>query len=325
MWTRARSEWYIARVRAFLCAMSLLPLLGPCASGTEAASGSGEPSLAAVPAPQSRGPEDLLREGLSSSSESVRLEAVRRFGLADPPPDARALLRVLTSEESPEVRLEALRVLRREGFRGAEVYESVSEALSRDPSADLRAEAAAAVLDYPGADPLAQVERLLSEEQGEIVREAACVALATAPAYASSPGATLILARSLEEDSSLAVRRSALSGLAKRGDRRALAVLQRASVSEKDEPLRKAIRRLLAVLSEPPKVEKKAEKKEPDPDDKALKGVDFCGDGNGWCECSMGPLRPPARCVSRQGCIHLYENTYMRLGYLCTWDGASLE
>ena len=154
------------------------------------------------------------------------------------------------------------------------------------------------------------------------VREEVCTELAKAQAYRDDPGVSRILGSLLTDDPARKVRLAAIQGMELRGDRRVLRILKKVSKKEKDERVRTEARRVYRRLSKIPKKPKKPKRK---PKKGEIKGVDECSNGYGWCECRRGPLKPSPRCVSRDGCIELYDTNYHRLGYRCTWDGQNLE
>lgn len=262
---------------------------------------------------------------LKDSEAAIRLQAVRALAKMDRASDGEILLQAFSAEDSPEIRVELVRALNRGSLRGSPSFAFAARAMFQDLSDQVRAAAAQAMTTYPGERSLELIDKFMTQERGSQARATLCAALSSASALGGSSEATTLLARTLSQDESLEVRQAALSALEQRQDRRAIAMLKRLSPSVKDPALHRRVQKLIEVLSIAPKVEEKKSKTPQRVSDKAVKGVDFCGDGNGWCECSRSTIRPKPRCIPKDDCIYSYENSYRRFGYRCTWDGASLD
>ncbi len=260
---------------------------------------------------------------------------------AEPAPKA-DLARLLESEEAADIEALAaalpqepssalrLAIARRLGALNAPVsYPALSAAMSNDFDPKVRREAAVFVAGRPGGEALSRLEKYLFEEVWEAGRLAACAALSTAPARGGDPEAARLLARLLLEDPSLAMREVALRGLAFVKDRRVIPALAQAAAAEKEGGLRRDIEALLRELSKqtsrpassPPKPRRE---QEASPAPRAPAKED-CGEGKGWCQCSTGQLEGARRCMSRDDCQGLYEDSYAELGGACRFNGRKLQ
>lgn len=227
------------------------------------------------------------------------------------------------SDPEEAVRLLAVAALRKRQDEAA--FESLARALREDLSDKVRAAAASGLLAYPGARALAILEEFLASEQGAQVRSSVCLELSNSAPHRDNPLGTALLTARLAEDPSPSVRLAAVRALGLREDRRALTALKRAAEKDSDPSVRREALAAHKALSKPPRAAPPKPKRATPPDYGAVRGRDPCAGGNGWCECSSGPLSPPARCLSRDDCRHRYEAVLRHQDYTCTWDKQSLE
>lgn len=233
-----------------------------------------------------------------------------------------ALLK-LREEPEPAARVEQARRLAAEPLRGPRAYQALAEAMERDLSDQVRLAAAKAVASWPGGEPLERVERFLKAENGAMTRRDLALALSTEPAHAANPDATRILAGLLLDDPSPAVRRGAAVGLALRRDITAIGAARKAAASDPDKDVRAVAAKAAAVLEKPPKAKAKP-KAPPPPKEDAVKGKDKCSPPYGWCECGYPVIKTAPKCVTKDECRHLFNNSYRRNNLSCDWDGQDL-
>ncbi len=273
---------------------------------------------------------------VSSSTEAIAAAAP-----AEPSPKA-GLARLLGSEEAADIEALAaalpqetssslrLAIARRLGaLKAPAAYPALSAAMSNDFDPKVRREAAVFVAGQPGGEALSRLEKFLFEEVWEAGRLAACAALSTAPARVGDPEAARVLARVLLEDPSLPMREQALRGLAFVKDRRVTPALAQAAAGEKDGDLRKDIEALLRELSKQTSrpaspASKPRKESEASPAPRAT-AKEECGEGKGWCRCSTGQLEGARRCMSKDDCQGLYEDSYAELGGACRFNGRKLQ
>lgn len=255
---------------------------------------------------------------------ALRLLCAAAFAQAPDNAKIAGLLQRLSKEESPAARVEILQSLANPQLHSAAAFKALSRAALSDLSLQARRAAAVSALSYEGPEPLALAENILKNEQGEDVRLGLCLELSSGSVHQADPQVTDLLARMLSEDPSPAVRLAAVDGLARRADKRALPDLKRAADGDDDPAVRQRAKKTFALLMAPPKTQRSA-KKEPAADYKAVKGKDRCPNPNGWCQCSNGALGPRPHCLPREDCAHDYETVYRHDGFVCTWDGQSLE
>ncbi len=240
-----------------------------------------------------------------------------------PSPSAAALSARYEREPSARARLELVRQLAQPPLRTDAARLLLSRAAQSDLSDQVRAAASIALLSFRNERAYDAVGQALAAEQGEGVRLAVCKALAKD----SDPDAAVTdaLASLLSTDASPAVRLQAALGLAARGDRAALPVLNQAALHDADRAVRKAARQAFARLFAPPV--KPAPKRKPKPVERVDEtGHLHCGDRAGVCQCTDGVIAPRPHCLSFEDCRHLYETTYQNEGgFSCSWDGQDVE
>lgn len=239
-------------------------------------------------------------------------------------PDIDGTLARLREEAQAPARVELVRALGAPPLRGPRAYQALAEVMERDLSDTVRLAAAKAVATWPGGEPLERVEKFLKTESGADTRRAMALALSTEPAHAANPDATRILAGLLLDDPSPAVRRGAAVGLALRGDITGVGAARKAAASDPDKDVRSVAAKAVAVMSKPKKKPDAKKAVEP-PKEDAVKGQDRCPPPYGWCECGYPVIKTPAKCVTKDDCIHLYRNSYRRNNLSCDWDGQDLS
>ena len=284
----------------------------------------------AVCAAPSEDPLSLVKEPakLSDPHEDVRLAAIRKIGDQDNPAFVPELILALSRDPSSAVRIQLIETLTRGSYRSQDSFSAVSRAMLSDLNDKVRLAAAAGVMSFEGSKSAALIEQLLHNEVSETVRRTVTAQIATAPAQKDNPEVTALLGKVLSEDNSSAVRMAALQGIEARGDKRALATLKTVGDRDPDPSVRRQAKKLQKSLSTQKKAASPSSKK-PAKEDvdayEAVKGKDYCGGGNGWCQCEHGMFKPRPRCVSKEDCRHTFENTYRSLGYSCKWDGQDVE
>ena len=277
----------------------------------------------------------------TASAAFVSTETIVESPPTEPPPkidiarlleseetaDIEALAAALSQDPSPALRLAIARRLG--ALKAPASYPALSAAMFNDFDPKVRREAAVFVAGRPGGEALSRVEKYLFEEVWEAGRLAACAAFSTAAAHAGDPEAARMLARVLLEDPSLRMREQALRGLAFVKDRRVTPALAQAAAGEKDGGLRRDIESLLRELSKQtsrpaPSSPKPRKDQEAFPAPRSPVKED-CGEGKGWCRCSTGQLEGARRCVSKDDCQGLYEDSYAELGGNCRFNGRRLQ
>jgi len=208
---------------------------------------------------------------------------------------------------SPEDRLEAIRQLRADA--GSRSRHALAAAMREDLNDRVRQAAALALLDAPDGQTIQDLDEFLSQEQGEEVRRAVCVALSSAPA--DNSGAISLLGGRLLQDGSGAVRLAAVESLRARGDRRALGDLKIAAQKDADPAVRRQAQAAWKILNQPA------------PKPKAMKTK--AAPVQGPCQCSRGPMKLRARQTTREECEHSFRNSYQRQGFSCSWNSMQLE
>ncbi len=204
----------------------------------------------------------------------------------------------------------------------------LSHVVLEDFNDKVRTAAGTALLSYGGDEPVRTIENALAAEQGEGVRKSLCLALSSSAAHADDAMATEALAQLVTQDPSGNVRLCAVEALEKRGDRRALPVLNAAAEHDDVPMVRKAAKKAFAALFAPPKTKSKPEAA---PKAKPLETVDetghlHCGSDAGVCQCTNGVITPRPHCLVLEDCRHLYETSYQNEGnFGCTWDGQDVE
>jgi hypothetical protein len=240
--------------------------------------------------------------------------------------DISAAIAQVSSGRTPRERQEAIRVLRRTPYRGPRAFRALSAVMSDDRNNEVRQAAAVALLDYEGSETIKRMETFFKGEFADDTRRVVCVALATAPAQAEDPGVTGILIGLLADDPSSAVRWAAIDGISARRDQSALGALQHAADYDQDLLVRSAAATAYRKLSHLPQMKRhqppsKSKRASYD----AVEGKDPCPPGNGWCACSLPPLKTRPRCIPRAECEHTYYNSYQSLGFTCDWDGEIIK
>lgn len=225
------------------------------------------------------------------------------------------LIDALARNAEPEIRTEAARMLGLPDYHKPDALSVLKEAMLSDPSPAVRRQAALSALAYEGHEPIVYIQFLLRGEAADAVRRDVIATMATAKPHLQDSEATSALTTVLDEDPSPLVRRAVAKALGVRGDRRALAALKIASEKDPDKATRRAARESHAVLAPPAASAANFDQAE------ASGGSTRCGQGAGWCQCANGPMKPKARCTSREVCAHTYENSYRPMGYVCSWEG----
>ena len=158
-------------------------------------------------------------------------------------------------------------------------------------------------------------------------RLAACAAFSTAAAHAGDPRRPACSRGcSWKIEPACASKRS---GDWPVKDRRVTPALAQAAAGEKDGGLRRDIESLLRELSKQtsrpaPSSPKPRKDQEAFPAPRSPVKED-CGEGKGWCRCSTGQLEGARRCVSKDDCQGLYEDSYAELGGNCRFNGRRLQ
>jgi hypothetical protein len=207
--------------------------------------------------------------------------------------------------------------------RGPRVYPALALSAERDLSERVRLGAAEALVTFPGDDAVRRARDFLRSEPGPQNRAGLLLALSTAPAHLEDGDVTNTIAGMLFDDPSPRVRLAAALGLSRRGDRRALAQVQRAAENDADKPVRDAARAAARALAAVPLPRAAPARKPSPPKPDAVKGRDPCPAPWGWCECS-GPIVRPAKCLERADC-RIELDTMLQLGMPCTWNGLSFD
>jgi HEAT repeat protein len=234
-------------------------------------------------------------------------------------------LAFLRGAPEPEQRRKAIAALRQEPSRGPRTFKALAEAMLSDGNNDVRRDAAVALLDYEGHEPLQRLEAFFKGEMGEETRRSVCAALGAHPGRKDDAGTAAFLAGLLSDDESAAVRAAAVTGLMNRSDQFLLVELRRAAAKDPAVDVRKlAAAAVKSIVTAP-----KPSKIRPAPPQPArydaVKGKDRCPPGNGWCECFRPPLKGRPRCITRSACEHTFFNSYQHQGFSCTFDGQLIE
>lgn len=238
--------------------------------------------------------------------------------------DVGAALAQLRDEPDASARIAVVRSLGKEPLRGPRAYQALAEAMERDLSDAVRLEAAKQVATWPGGEPLERVDKFLKAETGADTRRQLALALSTEPAHAANPDATRILAELLLNDPAPAVRRGAAVGLALRGDITGVGAAKKAAEADPDRDVRSVAAKAVAVMLKPKKGPPKKAAPEP-PKENAVKGKDPCRPPYGWCECGYPVIKTAPKCLTKDECRHLFNNSYRRNNLSCDWDGQDLS
>jgi hypothetical protein len=238
--------------------------------------------------------------------------------------DPGAVLAKLREEPDPSVRAELVLSLSKPPMRGPRAYEALCDAMERDLSDVVRLAAAKAVATWPGGEPLERVDKFLKAETGADNRRQLALALSTEPAHAANPDATRLLADLLLNDPSPSVRRGAAVGLALRGDITGVGAAKKAAEADPDRDVRTVAAKAVAVMQKPKKAGA-AKAAPPPPKENAVKGKDPCRPPYGWCECGYPVIKTAPKCLTKDDCKHLFNNSYRRNGLNCDWDGTDLS
>ncbi len=267
----------------------------------------------------------LFFAGVLACALAAPLQGTQPASIAVSSANIDALIQDMRRVEDPPMRLDAVRVLSGSAYKGPLAFKALSWAMQNDLNNDVRQAAAVALMDYDSGETLPLLEKFLREEIGDEVRRSVCAALASAPAYASNRGATTLLAERLGEDPSALVRLSLIDDLLRRQDPAALESLKRDAQKDDDKSVRAAAWAAHKKIAAPRKVREAKTAKPAPPSYNAVKGVDHCPLGFGWCECGRPPLKIKARCVQREDCEYSFFNSYKRQGFDCSWNGENIE